>query len=60
MRVQNRLDRFHLVLLALDYLKEFDVKEAQKYCVDMLKKHQKYIVKNGVDMEEVRDWKWDL
>ena len=31
----------------------------RKYGFD-LEKHQKYIVKNGVDMEEVRDWKWDL
>ena len=60
MRVQNKLDRFHLVLLATEYLKAFDTSEVKKYCVNMLKKHQKYIVENGIDMNEVTDWKWDL
>ena len=60
MRVQNKLDRFHLVLLATEYLPQFDTKEVKKYCVDMLKKHQKYIIEKGIDMEEVINWKWDL
>ena len=60
MRVQNKLDRFHLVLLATEYLKEFDTSEVKKYCVNMLKKHQTYIVENGIDMKEVTDWTWDL
>ena len=60
MRVQNKLDRFHLVLLATEYLKEFDTSEVKKYCVNMLKKHQAYIVENGIDMKEVTDWTWDL
>lgn len=59
MRVQNKLDRFHLVLLAVHHLPAFDTKEVQNYCVEMLKKHQEYIVENGVDMDEVVNWKWD-
>ncbi len=60
MRVQNKLDRFHLVLLAIKYLPNFDTEEVKEYCIEMLKKHQKYIVENGIDMEEIINWKWDL
>ena len=60
MRVQNKLDRFHLVLLATEYLPQFDTKEVKQYCISMLKKHQKYITENGIDMEEVINWQWDL
>ena len=60
MRVQNKLDRFHLVLLATEYLPQFDTKEVKQYCISMLKKHQKYIIENGIDMEEVINWQWDL
>lgn len=60
MRVQNKLDRYHLILLAIKYLPNFDTKELKKYCIEMLKKHQKYITENGIDMEEIINWQWDL
>ncbi len=60
MRVQNKMDRYHLVLLALKYLPAFDGEELKNYCEEMLKRHASYITEYGVDMEEVVNWKWDL
>lgn len=61
MRVLNQVDRFHLVLLALKHLPEFESKSAYcaEYCKDMLVKHSEYIKENGVDMPEIKDWTWE-
>jgi len=59
MRVQNKIDRYHLILLALKYLPQFDSKDLQKYCEEMLKKHKDYIMEYGVDMKEIIEWKWN-
>jgi len=60
MRVQNKLDRFHLILDVLKYLPEFGTEAAvlKKYCETMLKKHQNTIYNEGLDIEEVRNWQW--
>ncbi|HBA37174.1 MAG TPA: phosphoketolase, partial [Firmicutes bacterium] len=60
MRVQNRLDRFNLVLDVLKYMTKYDKEclEAKKYCNKMLKKHESTIGETGVDINEVRNWKW--
>ncbi len=58
MRVQNKIDRYHLVLLALEYLPSFDGTKLKEYCEKMLLKHIDYIKENGVDMEEIVNWKW--
>ena len=58
MRVQNKIDRYHLVLLALEYLPNFDGLKLKEYCEKMLLKHVDYIKENGVDMEEIVNWKW--
>jgi len=60
MRVQNKMDRFHLILLALEFLPQFDSKELKNYCQSMLIKHKNYIRENGIDMPEVTEWKWDI
>ena len=60
MRVQNKMDRFHLILLALEYLPQFDTTELRLYCENMLERHASYIKKYGVDMKEITEWKWDL
>lgn len=60
MRVRNRIDRYHLVLDVLKYVK-VNVKQRnalQKKCNDTLSYHEKYIVENGVDIPEVVNYKW--
>ena len=56
----NDLDRFHLVMDAIDRLPQTGaagvyVKEQLK---DKLLEHKQYIDKYGQDLPEVRDWKW--
>ena len=55
MRVQNEIDRYHLVLNAIKYLKisKEDKKNIQDYCNNQLNKHYLYIRKHGVDMPDV-------
>ena len=58
MRVQNKIDRFNLVLDALKYVEETEeVKLTKNLMQKKLKEHQEYIVKEGIDLEEVRCWK---
>ena len=59
-RVQNKIDRYHLILLALKHLPQFDTLALKKYCEEMLKKHKEYIIEHGIDMDEIVNWKWDL
>lgn len=59
MRVRNRLDRYHLVLNAVKYIpKSFNTKKVIAHCNEMLKKHEEYIKEHGIDMEEIRNWRW--
>lgn len=60
MRVQNKIDRFHLILLAIEYLPQFDTEDLRLYCESMLERHKVYIKEYGIDMEEITNWKWDL
>ena len=60
MRVQNKIDRFHLILLAIEYLPQFDTEALKNYCDSMLTRHHDYIREYGVDMEDITNWKWDL
>jgi xylulose-5-phosphate/fructose-6-phosphate phosphoketolase len=60
MVVLNDLDRYHLVMSALERLPQLGEKGAQvtqKMC-DKLDAHKAYIYEYGEDMPEVRDWKW--
>ncbi len=59
MRVQNKLDRFHLCLLAASHLQNFDTEALESYCHNMLVEHQKCIIENGRDMDVVTNWHWD-
>ena len=61
MRVLNKVDRFHLVLLALNHLPEFESRNiyCAEYCKNMLIKHSEYIKEHGVDIPEVANWDWE-
>jgi xylulose-5-phosphate/fructose-6-phosphate phosphoketolase len=60
MTVLNQLDRFHLVIDAIDRLVEPHPRAAHvKWLLqDKLIAHRLYIDQYGQDMPEVRDWRW--
>ena len=59
-RVQNEIDRFHLVQSVLKEIPRYknSSKVLIKWCDDMLKKHKEYISEHGEDMPFVSGWKW--
>ena len=60
MRVQNEIDRFHLVEAAVNALPQLGNKGAYllQKMRDTLVAHKQYISEYGMDLPEVRDWKW--
>ena len=61
MRVRNELDRFSLVIGAVNLLPELGNKGAYliQQMKDKLVEHRNYINDNGVDMPEITSWKWN-
>jgi len=58
MRVQNEIDRYHLVLDVLKYVDVENEDKLREYCLSMLDKHYGYIREYGIDMPEITDFKW--
>ena len=60
MRVQNELDRYHLVMDVLKYLDKLgDTRtNLNEWCKEKLIEHNEYIKENGIDMPDVRNWIW--
>ena len=60
MRVQNKIDRFNIVIDALKYLPKLEDKSASliEWCKNKLVEHKEYIKEHGVDMPIITDWKW--
>ena len=58
MRVQNHIDRYHLVMETLKYLPELGNKGSFLYqqCMDKLIEHKEYIKEYGDDLPEVKNW----
>ena len=61
MRVQNKIDRFNLVIDALKYLPKLDDKSTSliEWCKNKLVEHKEYIKEHGIDMPIITDWKWE-
>ena len=60
MRVQNKVDRYNLVIDALKYLPQLGNRGSRlmQWCKDKLIEHKLHIHEYGEDIEEVRNWKW--
>ena len=60
-RVQNDVDRFHLVQEAIKFMPKLGNRGAYLYqkMSDKLVEHKQYIHEYGVDLPEVATWKWE-
>ena len=60
MVVMNDMDRFHLVADVIDRVPKLGASAAyvKKALDDKLVEHKQYISRCGVDLPEIRDWKW--
>lgn len=62
MRVKNEIDRYHIVIDIINHLEVGKTREGKKIIrlmEEKLKYHDSYIREYGIDMEEVRLFKWE-
>jgi len=62
MTVRNDMDRFHLVMDVLDRtpVEGEDADRLRELMQAKLIEHTNYINQHGIDMPEIRDWKWQF
>jgi xylulose-5-phosphate/fructose-6-phosphate phosphoketolase len=62
MRVQNDLDRFHLVRDVVDHVPNLGSRGTylKQLMADKLIEHKKYIDEHGKDLPEIVNWKWGV
>jgi len=60
MVVRNNMDRYHLVMDVIDRVPGLARRATgvRQDMVDMRTRHRRYVVEHGLDMPEVRDWRW--
>ena len=60
MRVQNKIDRYHLVMDALKHLNYLENRGSFLYqeCLNKLVEHKEHIREYGTDMDVITKWKW--
>ena len=60
LRVQNGIDRFHLVIDVLDRLPQLGAtgSHLKQHMQDTLVRHTRHVDATGRDLPEVRDWQW--
>ena len=60
MTVLNDMDRFHLVMDAIDRMPQIGSKGSmiKQHLAEKLVEHKRYINTYGEDMPEIRNWKW--
>lgn len=58
MRVQNKIDRFNIVIDALKYLPKLESSDLIEWCKNKLIEHKEYIKEHGEDMPIITEWKW--
>ena len=61
MRVQNEIDRYHLVMDMIQCLPQLENHGGHIFQLmrDKLVYHKQYIKEYGEDVPEVKDWKWE-
>lgn len=61
MTVLNNMDRYHLVMDTIDRLPQTGEAGAKlkQMLEEKLREHRSYITEHGVDMPEIRNWKWN-